>query len=508
MMIRLNIWMPLVFGLTAVWMSGLSQAAPQGGGGKVTPTLTVSVFASTIAEGQTVTGTVSRVNAALTSAVIVTLTSSDKTEAKFDVDVNVVKTVTIPIGASSTTFTVTGVNDGTGDGAKTVTITAAATNFKSGSVNVTAATPALPPVRYRVQLIPIGGGFNLQDVNDNYEAVGWIPPNVGNINTGFYYNAVSRTFLTATQMLPELQGRSTQFIGINNLGWIVGSLADSNGLRSGILIYPSTISPSGWSYEVVPGPVNAYEYYPRDINDFGDIVGAYWRRNADGTQGKVDAFAYNPGLPLISDQLAPTPFGLAEAKLYSIQVSNQGRGLAVEVTTEAGWWFNFETNLVEPVVVPAPYYINITGNHNKTLSNDGQLAVARIASTTKVRGGYTYTYRPGVVRNGALVWEGDFEGQTLFVNSAVSPKLVGDAVGRSNGFQTRWLQHALWGNLDIESMLVFDSPSDQELWLLGSPYISAVSDRDGTGFGMVAGILEQNLDSSLFVLIPETFTTP
>ena len=36
-MIRLNIWMPLVFGLTAVWMSGLSQAAPQRGGGKVTP---------------------------------------------------------------------------------------------------------------------------------------------------------------------------------------------------------------------------------------------------------------------------------------------------------------------------------------------------------------------------------------------------------------------------------------------------------------------------------------
>lgn len=37
MMIRLNIWMPLVFGLTAVWMGGLSQAAPQRGGGKVTP---------------------------------------------------------------------------------------------------------------------------------------------------------------------------------------------------------------------------------------------------------------------------------------------------------------------------------------------------------------------------------------------------------------------------------------------------------------------------------------
>lgn len=506
MMIRLNIWMPLVFGLTAVWMSGLSQAAPQRGGGKVTPTLTVSVSSNTIAEGKSATGTVSRVNASLDTAVVVTLTSNDTSEAKFDVAVGVVKTVTIPISASSTTFTVTGVNDGTGDGAKTVTITAAATGFKSGSVNVTAASPALPPVRYRVQLIPVTtSGMNLQDVNDNYEVVGWIPGDL----TGFYYNAVTRTFLTATQMLPELQGRSTQFIGINNLGWIVGSLADSNGMRSGILIYPPT-STSGWSYDVVPGPVNAYEYYPRDINDFGDIVGVYWRTNADGTRGLTDAFAYNPGLLFENDLLAATPFGLAQARLYSIQVSNIRRGLAVEHATGDGWWFDFAAPIPEtrvtPVGVPEPYYINLRGNQMKCLSNDGQLAVAKIASITKVRGEYTYTYSPGVFRSPDVfleesLWEFNFEGEILTVNSAVSPNLVGDAVG--NGTQPQRLQHADWGKLDIESMLVFDPPSDQELWL-GDPFIQEMSDRDGTGFGMVVGFV----NNSLFVLIPETFTAP
>ena len=99
----------------------------------------------------------------------------------------------------------------------------------------------------------------------------------------------------------------------------------------------------------------------------------------------MDAFAYTPGIPLLINPLAPTPFGLAEAQLYSIQVSNQGRGLAVDVTTGVGWGSNFETNSVESVVVPVPYYINVTGNGHKTLSNDGQLAVARIASTTKAR---------------------------------------------------------------------------------------------------------------------------
>ena len=105
---------------------------------------------------------------------------------------------------------------------------------------------------------------------------------------------------------------------------------------------------------------------------------------------------------------------VAEASLYSIQVSNQGRGLAVEIATGDGWWFDFAATIPEtrvtPVVVPEPYYINVG---NKSLSNDGQLAVAKIASTTKVKGGYTYTYRPGVVLNGALVWEGNFDGETF-----------------------------------------------------------------------------------------------
>lgn len=519
MTLRRTLWMPVLLGLAAIGMSGLGLAAPPGGGGKVTPTLTVTVSPGTIAEGQTATGTVSRVNASLSSSSEVTLkifvgTTEDRTEAEFaPPDPDNVITVTIDAEATSTTFTVKGVNDGTGDGAKTVTITASATGFKSGSVNVTAATPALPPVQYRVQFIPTPANAHLQDVNDSHQAVGWFSQstNEGSMNTGFYYDAASSppTYLTATDMLPpELTG-STQFIGINNWGWIVGSLADSNGLRRGILIYPTTATPSGWDYEVVYGPVDAYDYYPRDINDFGDIVGLYWRRNADGTRGLADAFAYNPGVPLVSEYLEPTPFGLAEAHGYSIQVSNQRRGLATENATGDGLWFNFVAHLREPVVVPEPYYINVTGLNNPILSNDGQLAVARIASRTKVKGSYTYTYRPGVVRDGALVWEGDFEGQTGFVNSAAPGNQVGDAVGWSSGFSTPWLQHADWGKLNIESMLVFArNTSDQERWLLGNPSERRMSDRDSTGFGMVAGSLEESGGSSLFVLIPETFTAP
>jgi len=199
-----------------------------------------------------------------------------------------------------------------------------------------------------VQFVPVvGNSYNakFQDVNERYESVGWFQTTtrVGNefVNEGFYYNAFTKEYLSAKDMFPSLTG-GTQFIGINNLGWIVGSLVEPSGLRSGILIYPPTSSSPGWSYEPVPGPANAYEYYPRDVNDYGDIVGVYWRLNANGTQGLVDAYAYNPGL-FPDTNLPATSLNLGEAHLYSVQVSNQRRGLAVDNFTGAGRWFDFGT---------------------------------------------------------------------------------------------------------------------------------------------------------------------
>ena len=127
------------------------------------------------------------------------------------------------------------------------------------------------------------------------------------------------------------------------------------------------------------------------------------------------------------------------------------------------------------------------------------------------RGYYSYSYFPGVVHSGTLLlWEGDFEGATYCVNSAAPGNQVGDAFGYSNGFETQWLQHANWGYLDMESMLVFDPPvgnelSDEELWMLGdgSPIYQHMADRDSTGFGMVVGSLHGPGIGELFALMPE-----
>ena len=213
----------------------------------------------------------------------------------------------------------------------------------------------------------------MQDANDSHEAVGWfqLPTDEGgSINCGFYYDAAADppVYLSATDMIPALAGLSTQFVGINNRGAIVGSLAVPGGLRSGIMLYRDSAAETGWSSMLLPAPANAYEFYPRNINDFGDTMGVYWRLNADGTQG-VDAYAYNPGLYPETNLLEATPLNLGQAHLYSIQVSNQRRGLAVDTFTGDGWWFDFLKTSVDLVSLPQSFDVNVTGLNNQTLSN-------------------------------------------------------------------------------------------------------------------------------------------
>ncbi len=89
--------------------------------------LSVSITEVSISEnGGSSQATVTR-NSGTAGNLLVTLSSSDVTEA------TVPATVTIPIGSASTTFTVMGVVDAIVDGMQTVTITASAIGFTSGN---------------------------------------------------------------------------------------------------------------------------------------------------------------------------------------------------------------------------------------------------------------------------------------------------------------------------------------------------------------------------------------
>ena len=259
---------------------------------------------STIAEGQTATGTVSRVNASLTAAVIVTLTNNDTSEATVNAS------VTIPIGATNTTFTVTGVNDGTGDGAKTVTITAAATGFKSGSVNVTAASPALPPVRYQIH-------FFEQLTSDSTNSMGLLGTN--NFGQAVGTHTLANGLSVAIIYDPAINSQrvvdlnSIVPLGANYSGWRISTANSINSFgqiaariertstteRKAVRIDMNGDPLSGQSPQLQVIPVEHLTDYASggnshsmDINEFGDILGRYWRK--DGTNG---VYVYNFGSP-------------------------------------------------------------------------------------------------------------------------------------------------------------------------------------------------------------------
>ena len=93
------------------------------------PSLQITIDKDVISETGTATATITR-NTNTNSELIVTLTSSDTTEA------TVPNTVTIPIGQTSTTVTISGVSDGGNDGSQSVTITASSNGLNSGTDNL------------------------------------------------------------------------------------------------------------------------------------------------------------------------------------------------------------------------------------------------------------------------------------------------------------------------------------------------------------------------------------
>ncbi|MFO0869190.1 MAG: Calx-beta domain-containing protein [Pirellulales bacterium] len=96
--------------------------------------LTVTITPNAISEnGGTTTATVTRSNTDVSSAITVTLSSNDPSEA------GVPSQVTLPANATSTTFTVTGLDDNLLDGSQSVLITASLTGYVSvaGALTVT-----------------------------------------------------------------------------------------------------------------------------------------------------------------------------------------------------------------------------------------------------------------------------------------------------------------------------------------------------------------------------------
>jgi len=114
------------------------------------PTLLVAVSRDAVAEGQSVSATVTR-NTPATNDLLVSLTCDDTTEA------TVPASLVLANGQTSTTFTVSAVDDGVSDGGVSVRITASALNFTDGSDTVLVTDVNLPDLTITSLTVPTNG---------------------------------------------------------------------------------------------------------------------------------------------------------------------------------------------------------------------------------------------------------------------------------------------------------------------------------------------------------------
>jgi hypothetical protein len=127
-------------GVNGVPFQGISSPATWSFTTAEAPTLTVNISPASMSEnGGSATGTVTR-NLDTTNSLVVTLSSSDTSEA------TVPATVTIPAGQASVTFPITAVDDLLSDGTQTVTISASVTDFFSNPATIDVLDDDFPKV--------------------------------------------------------------------------------------------------------------------------------------------------------------------------------------------------------------------------------------------------------------------------------------------------------------------------------------------------------------------------
>lgn len=300
------------------------------GGGKTKLALTVTIDPASISERGEATGTVTHNNTDLSSAVTVSLASSDTTEA------TVAETVIIPSDSNSATFPIAGVSDSEADGDQTVTITATADGYESGAANLIIKDEvSLPPVEYHATYIPMPiwtNNFTLNDFSDSGMAVGFYINDLNEKNAWLYdpYTDPTQVVDLNTLLITGLDRWSTELypswtiasaVGINNNGLVVGYVRpiDDPTYRRGYVLDLQTMK----IYDLPDGDL--LDTYARKVNDNGDILGQFRDGDFHG------AYLFNPGLrsqiePDLNLEIVPT-----NVRSQAVALNNPPEGVRSEI---------------------------------------------------------------------------------------------------------------------------------------------------------------------------------
>jgi len=277
----------LTTSIAALLFAPLVCAAPPPGKGKDKLTLSVSVSPASISEAAGVSGAIGTVslNKTVSSSVVVSLSSSDTSEANIAGGSSII----IPAGTLNATFPIDAVDDVAADGDQSVTISAAATDYRSGSANLTvtddettAPPTGDPGIQYQLTLLGTLGGLSSRalDINNHGDVVGWARVADGTshaflsqVNGNGDYNMVDINSLVDTDLVLH------EATGVNDQGQITGWGRDTEGVAwpfryslSYIDVTTGLTVPAVYNeLETPPGTYNAGGDH---INASGDIVGS------------------------------------------------------------------------------------------------------------------------------------------------------------------------------------------------------------------------------------------
>lgn len=191
-----------------VTINGVSDAA-----------LSLSLSATTLGEGNTLTATVTR-NTGTSGDLTVNLASSDTTEA------TVPASIIIPNGQTSVSFDVTGVDDNTVDGNQSVTLTASANGFSNSSANltVTDGDVFLPGLTIEAETITNRTGYRIENnaLASGGSLLSLVGQSANEVGTAtFAFNGASGTYEVILGTFDENDGAATLTVTQN--GSLIGS---------------------------------------------------------------------------------------------------------------------------------------------------------------------------------------------------------------------------------------------------------------------------------------------
>lgn len=277
---------------------------------------------------------------------------------------------------------------------------------------------------------------------------------------------------------------------INRWGQIagaIGKLDDPEYIRGCVIeLYPDPADPLALPrLHLIPEPEEWTHTYCRRINDNGVVLGGDTRNGFDIT------YVYRVGDADIQE--IPVPFNMWDDNPH-LTNPPVGESSFVKVVLDQQMW-NYEVETKEMTPTPMPF------------AQDDYYRVYRINDGGNFCGIYDTAGKGNKSTRNGYVFDGTFHLlEDMYSAERINNDrdVLGQRPVRDVGMRMQ-LDHEVHGSISIDATIVAADPVEEELWASGRMRGLVITERDASGFPMLAGDIRDSSVSNFadgFVLIP------